>query len=151
MTDDPVPPQVDSPGHLDLLIRFLANGEPHHCPRCRYALRELTTDRCPECGTQIALRLAPRRELTWRYLAGLIALSATAGFSILGMLLMMMFGGLDGTSGFATMAAVSTTLTGFWLAGRLRFENACDEIQLTLMFASFAIPAVCFFVVWSTV
>ncbi|MEW6253410.1 MAG: hypothetical protein AB1716_22435 [Planctomycetota bacterium] len=37
-----------------LLVQFLA-GRDTPCPVCRYNLRDLTSDRCPECGALLEL------------------------------------------------------------------------------------------------
>lgn len=39
------------------LTAFLANSDAR-CPSCRYALRGCTSDKCPECGCELALAIA---------------------------------------------------------------------------------------------
>lgn len=40
----------------EILATFLAASDAR-CPACRYALRGCTSDRCPECGRELALRI----------------------------------------------------------------------------------------------
>ncbi|MBP7748076.1 MAG: hypothetical protein KA383_18330 [Phycisphaerae bacterium] len=47
-------PVVDEAGRATLLTQFLA-GHDTPCPVCRYNLRDLTGDRCPECGAPLQL------------------------------------------------------------------------------------------------
>lgn len=47
-------PVVDEAGRTVLLTQFLA-GHDTPCPVCRYNLRDLTGDRCPECGATLQL------------------------------------------------------------------------------------------------
>jgi hypothetical protein len=52
-----MPPLSDEHQLPALLQHYLANrDEP--CPSCRYNLRNLTTNRCPECGDELRLRVA---------------------------------------------------------------------------------------------
>ena len=63
-----------------LLLQFLrARGIP--CPSCGYNLRDLTGDRCPECGQEVALRLRLAEPKLAAMLTGLIGLSTGAGFN----------------------------------------------------------------------
>ncbi len=67
---------------LALLNTFLSERDCP-CPFCDYNLRDLQTDRCPECGEQLRLNVqAVDPKIGWP-LAGLIGLSAGAGFSLL--------------------------------------------------------------------
>lgn len=51
------------------------------CPHCAYNLRDLTGNRCPECGEELVLRLQLSEPKQAAALAGLIALSAGAGMN----------------------------------------------------------------------
>ena len=63
-----------------LLLQFLrARDVP--CPSCAYNLRDLTGDRCPECGQEITLRLQLAEPKLAAMLTGLIGLSTGAGFN----------------------------------------------------------------------
>jgi hypothetical protein len=82
----------------DFLRPFLA-GRDVACPQCDYNLRDLSGDRCPECGQKIQLRLGlaePRQRLL---IAGLVGLSAGAGMSGLLLLYLMIRTFIDGHTG----------------------------------------------------
>lgn len=57
-----------------LLASFLA-GSDARCPSCRYALRDCTSNKCPECGCELTLEIAPPRTVSGWWLAGLIGLN----------------------------------------------------------------------------
>ena len=67
----------DEPKSSSPLIEFLReNGAP--CPMCRYHLRGVQSDRCPECGYELQLAIArPAAGFGW-WLAGLVGLVCTA-------------------------------------------------------------------------
>jgi hypothetical protein len=77
MTDSAAPP---APRDDDLLRRFLF-GRDVHCPGCTYNLRDLTGDRCPECGQEIVLQLRLAEPRQAALLVGLIGLSAGLGLN----------------------------------------------------------------------
>ena len=64
----------------DFLRSYLA-GRDEPCPNCAYNLRDLTGDRCPECGQELTLRVQLAEPRLAAFLTGLIGLSAGAGFS----------------------------------------------------------------------
>lgn len=82
---EPSPASTTIPAHPEadpLLLQFLASRDAI-CPVCRYDLRGVTTNRCPECGHALALSLGGyQRFPLWWYLgfAGPVALM---GFHIL--------------------------------------------------------------------
>lgn len=69
-----------SPGDPELLRQFLHRRDVV-CPGCRYNLRDLTGDRCPECGQEIVLQLRLAEPRQAALLAGLVGLSAGAGLN----------------------------------------------------------------------
>ena len=77
MTHPVAPP---TPAYDDLLRQFL-HGRDVHCPGCRYNLRDLTGDRCPECGQEIVLQLRLAEPRQAALLVGLIGLSAGLGLN----------------------------------------------------------------------
>lgn len=69
-----------------LLRDYLADRDVG-CPRCGYNLRNLQTDRCPECGDAIRLNLALVEPRQGAYLAMLAASCVATGGSALFLLL----------------------------------------------------------------
>jgi hypothetical protein len=64
----------------ELLRRFLADRDAA-CPQCRYNLRGLLAENCPECGQAVLLRVGPAQPKLGALLTGLIGLSAGAGLN----------------------------------------------------------------------
>ena len=69
-----------SPFDHELLRQFL-RGRDVTCPGCRYNLRDLTGDRCPECGQEVVLQLRLAEPRQAALLTGLVGLSAGAGLN----------------------------------------------------------------------
>src|SRR5665213_954952 len=65
-----------------LLQTFLA-GRDFRCPVCRYNLRGLQADFCPECGTLLRLQVGAVEPDQTYCILGLIGLAVGAGFSAL--------------------------------------------------------------------
>jgi len=68
----PAPPPVSLPE--------LLRDRDIHCPNCRYNLRNLTTNCCPECGQELSIHRLLHPPPTFDY-AWLIAWTAVASFS----------------------------------------------------------------------
>lgn len=67
----------------ELLTKYLADSEVR-CPACRYSLRGCTSDRCPECGRELALRIVAdgASRSTW-WIAAIYGVDVAALLSIL--------------------------------------------------------------------
>ncbi|WP_432798796.1 hypothetical protein [Poriferisphaera sp. WC338] len=65
-----------------MLASYLAQWEDY-CPSCHYNIHKLTSDTCPECGEKLRLQVALKMPKMGAFIAGLIGLSASAGFPIL--------------------------------------------------------------------
>lgn len=64
------------------LATYLANrDEP--CPSCGYNLRGLSGNHCPECNTDLVLRVAIAEPRLGLFLATIVAWALGAGFSVL--------------------------------------------------------------------
>lgn len=64
------------------LIEFLRDAAAR-CPMCRYHLRGIESDRCPECGYELSLAIArPAYGFGW-WLAGILGLACTCGLLFL--------------------------------------------------------------------
>ncbi len=72
---------VDPPADPTLTAYLAGRDQP--CPQCGYNLRQLAGSRCPECGGELALRLGLVEPRLATLVAGLVALSAGAGFDAL--------------------------------------------------------------------
>jgi len=70
------PPTAES----EFLRQFL-RGRDIDCPGCGYNLRDLTGERCPECGQDIVLHLQLAEPRQAPLLTGLIGLSAGVGLN----------------------------------------------------------------------
>ena len=120
----------EMPSEHALLRQFL-HGRDVTCPGCRYNLRDLTGDRCPECGQAIVLHLQLAEPRQAALLTGLIGLSAGAGLN--GLLLvyyaltlaLMPYGPPDNSflwtilTGFAVHAGALALWLRFWRRIRL--------------------------------
>ena len=65
----------------ELLESFLA-GRSHPCPVCGYDLRDLRSDRCPECGRVLRLTVTQERPQRAAFVIGLMAFAAPLGASL---------------------------------------------------------------------
>lgn len=64
------------------LAHYLADRD-EACPSCGYNLRGLASDRCPECMTELVLRVAMAEPRLGLFLSTVVAWSLGAGFSAL--------------------------------------------------------------------
>ena len=83
MPADPMPadPMLADPMPADPMLAAYLSGADRPCPLCGYNLRDLVGNRCPECGDELALRLALAEPRQRAQIAGLVGLSAGAGLS----------------------------------------------------------------------
>ncbi len=72
--------------HNDILRQFL-EAEDVTCPVCRYQLRNLEGDRCPECGKTLRLHLRPADDHLRRFILACVA--ASIGFGFFGILVLI--------------------------------------------------------------
>jgi len=63
------------------LIEFLRDRD-QPCPLCRYNLRDLTSNRCPECGQMLQLLVEPREANQKFWIAICAPLLASAGVGL---------------------------------------------------------------------
>ncbi|MBX9736675.1 MAG: Rab5-interacting family protein, partial [Phycisphaerales bacterium] len=78
----PTAPATDAttpPDRADMLRAFLA-AQDIECPSCRYNVRGLRTDVCPECNQKLTLRLALTEPRLAGFIAGLVGLTSGLGF-----------------------------------------------------------------------
>lgn len=112
-----------------LLTGFLANSDAR-CPACRYALRGCTSDKCPECGCELALVIAKagRATSTWWF-----ASIAGCGVSALISLLLLV----------SLLDNVAGVLRNPWLSQNVRsgFTSVSELPQWNRIFIVLAINA----------
>src|SRR5690348_16408064 len=72
-------PQAE-PRERSLLRDFLTDHDVT-CPQCQYNLRNLTGDRCPECGEQLALGVHLVEPKLAAPIAGLVGLACGLGLN----------------------------------------------------------------------
>jgi hypothetical protein len=84
-----------------LLIEFLSRNDAP-CPRCGYSLRNLTADRCPECGDRLRLQVGLVEPRLGAFIASLIACGLGLGGS--GLILTIVVS-IDGPGGLAEKVA----------------------------------------------
>ena len=76
--DDPKP---DSMSRERSLLREFLTDHDVTCPQCQYNLRNLTGNRCPECGEQLALGVHLVEPKLAAPITGLVGLAAGAGLN----------------------------------------------------------------------
>lgn len=77
--DDPTPQAGADGGRL--LLDYLAQRDVP-CPACRYNLRQLQTDRCPECGNRLRLTVGVVGGLSSAWITALVATLLPAGIGL---------------------------------------------------------------------
>lgn len=82
-------PSVDDLNLVELRRYLTERDVP--CPSCRYSLKGLTSDRCPECNQQITLGVQLVEPKLAAYIAVLIGLAGAIGFWTVGMGFMLYF------------------------------------------------------------
>jgi hypothetical protein len=134
------------------VLRVFLAGRDVACPNCEYNLRDLTGDRCPECGQDLVIRVQLAEPKMAAFLAGLIGLSAGAGFS--GLILLYWFiltffvfrgGGGNGarilTLTLGGLALESGAMLG-WLRFRGRLRTLKPQTRWTLVVACWILSLV---------
>ncbi len=117
-------PELDQRESI-LLREFLA-GRDVECPQCRYNLRDLTGNRCPECGDEVVIRLNMAEPKLAMWIAGLVGLASGAGFSglllvyiVIQLLIRPNFGPMDELWKFIGITfagfAIEGTAVYFWI------------------------------------
>ena len=137
------PSEVDK--HLVLFLR----GRDVSCPGCGYNLRDLASDRCPECGQEleVGLRLVEPRQ--GPLIAGLVGLAAGAGLG--GLLLIyalimtfLMGASTSGEGRFFAINSVGFVAHGIvlllWVRNWGRIRRASPVLRRTMVLVCWAMP-----------
>lgn len=72
---------LPQPSERDWLIEFLRDRDVA-CPLCGYNLRELFSERCPECGRGVRLNVLPAEPLMRIWITTLVFMGASAGMGL---------------------------------------------------------------------
>lgn len=63
------------------MLRQFVAGRDVSCPACGYSLRDLESDRCPECGEGLVLRVNLVEQKLGLFIACIIGLAVGLGFN----------------------------------------------------------------------
>ena len=80
------------------LVQAYVRERSVRCPSCDYNLRNLTASECPECGQQLCLRIALATPNWAPFIAGVIGLSMSLGFSALLLLFAVVIMTIEGSA-----------------------------------------------------
>ena len=137
----------------DLLQTFLHDRDVS-CPNCAYNLRDLTSDRCPECGQQITLGVQLARPRLAQFIAGIAPLAMTVGFYVL-LFAMATIESLASSDyeeigEYVAMLLIpgilSFGLLLAWVRWRGRVRRALLPVRICLITACWLVPPVMIFV-----
>jgi hypothetical protein len=122
----------------DLLHQFLKDHDAP-CPECRYNLRNLTTDRCPECGTPVTLTVGQASEFSWLWLGFLIPFFLLNGTALIFIVAHFVYGTPPGPQRFLVAYTYLWLIPTFLLLRtRLWFAARSRRTRLVLLAASIA-------------
>lgn len=71
--------EMQALGERDRVLLDLVKDRDMECPVCEYNVRNLTSPRCPECGTRLVLRLGLKEAGVKAWVAALVPLLLCAG------------------------------------------------------------------------
>ncbi len=113
------------------------------CPRCQYNLRNLTGDRCPECGDGLILRVNLAEPKMAAYFTGLVGLAAGFGFNGLFFMLIFVLGDIEpGLASILLGGALATSIAmAVYLNGRIYLRRQPMSRQWLSAFAAWALTA----------
>ncbi len=134
------------------LVSFLTERD-HACPQCDYNLRGLQTNRCPECGEQLVLRInvaEPRQRLMLTGLAGICAGAGFNGFVILLLLILDNHMRRPELTGFGVGLGAFLLITFTWLAAWRWLRKRTLLIRLLLAAACWILALVDVLIVAAT-
>lgn len=77
--DGTPPPAADAASPTARAVGEVTRGRSMPCPNCRYELRDVAVDRCPECGHRLALRFVEAKLPMQLWAVGFAALCLLVG------------------------------------------------------------------------
>ena len=123
---------MNAPADLDALREYLATRDAA-CPSCGYNLRGLTSDRCPECHQEIALRVSLVDPRVGLFLVGVVAWALGAGFSALlllyGVIVLIRFGTFGPNDLFFRILVISGLIQGGVLVCLLGYNRRVRRLS----------------------
>lgn len=125
----------------DLLVTYLKDrGAP--CPGCGYDLRNLTSDRCPECGQQLVLGVHLAEPKLAAFIGGLVGLAMSAGFSwLLCLFAITVERPVAGVWGAILVpGVVSTILLVVWIKMRSWLRLGSSSLRITAVSICWCVP-----------
>lgn len=109
------------------------------CPECKYNLRNLTMDQCPECGTPVVLTVGRASEFSWLWLGFLIPFFLLSGTAIIFSLACIVQGRPRGNLIFLVAYSVLWLVISFpLLRTRLWFAARSRKTRLFLIAVAIA-------------
>lgn len=148
--EPPPATQHPAPDAPTLLRTYLADrSEP--CPNCEYDLRGLTGDTCPECGLELVLRVGLAEPRQAAFITGLIGLAASAGFSgLVAVYLLIALVRTVGFGGYSYLAnefvvitsglVVSTGTLALWLKLRRWLRARTPMVRWVAVIGAWLLP-----------
>lgn len=94
----------------ELLFTFLASRD-FPCPICRYNLRGLTTNRCPECSAPLELAVASPNLHLGPFVLTIVSFSLAAGFDLV----------VSTMLGVMTLISANLAASATWIAPAIVF------------------------------
>ena len=148
------PPPAGAPERDRALLQAFLAERDQECPSCKYNVRALTADVCPECNQRLEMRLALVEPRLPGFVAGLIGLSM--GFGVHAMLagwFVIMYGsGKWAPFGppvrdfiiLVVSAAGLSVLIWLWVRNRGRLTRASRQVRWALVVATYVVTLVTF-------
>ncbi len=129
----PVEDVLDSEAALTLFRRFAATT-PATCPLCRYDLHGLTAPVCPECGSELTLRIGLEQPRLAPHLTGTVMLALAAGGAWIFLFLFIFLPGAprDIVAMMFGQMAVATPALIIWVTQHRRIRRLRRGVQWTL-------------------
>ena len=124
------------------LLQEYLNTQHELCPSCRYDLHSLLGTTCPECGQRLRLRVGLVSPNLGAFIAGVVGLATSAGFSGMWLLLVFIMYSIQLSGGpparyliiFGVGFVLSLSLLIIWIygSGWIRRQEKSKRILLAI-------------------